>query len=72
MEAAWGLMEEDSMPSLLDNSGHWKQRAQETRRLAETIGDPEARRTLLKIAEEYERLAQRAAGRSTEEQRAKL
>jgi hypothetical protein len=51
------------MPSLLDNSGHWHQRAQETRRLAETVDDPEAKRTLLKIAEEYERLAERAANR---------
>jgi hypothetical protein len=51
------------MPSLLNNSGHWLQRAQETRRLAESISDAEAKATLLSIAEEYERLAQRAANR---------
>lgn len=51
------------MQSLLNNSGHWLQRAQETRRLAENISDAETKRTLMKIAEEYERLAQRAANR---------
>jgi hypothetical protein len=51
------------MPSLLNNSEHWKQRAQDARKLAEGIHDPDARETLLKIAEEYERLAQRAANR---------
>jgi hypothetical protein len=51
------------MPSLLNNSGHWLQRAQETRRLAESISDAETKKTLLKIAEEYERLARRAATR---------
>jgi hypothetical protein len=51
------------MPSLLNNSGHWKQRAQEARRLADSVSDPEARTTLLKIADEYERLAARAASR---------
>jgi len=51
------------MPSLLNNSGHWKQRAQEARKLADSIMDPDAQQTLLKIAEEYERLAERAASR---------
>ena len=51
------------MPSLLNNSGHWQQRARETRRLADSVDDQEAKQTLLKIAEEYERLAQRAASR---------
>lgn len=51
------------MPSLLNNAKHWMQRAQETRRLADSVEDAEAKRTLIKIAEEYERLAQRAAKR---------
>ena len=51
------------MPPLLNNAEHWLQRAQETRRLAEGISDPEAKQTLLKIADDYERLAQRASNR---------
>lgn len=58
------------MPSLLSNAKHWLQRAQETRRLAESISDPEAKQTLLKIAEEYERLAQRAASRGKDDVKA--
>jgi hypothetical protein len=49
------------MPSIRNDPAHWFRRAHETRRLAEGIADAEAQRTLLKIAEEYERLAQRAA-----------
>jgi len=57
------------MSSLLNNSGHWQQRARETRRLADSVDDQEAKQTLLKIAEEYERLAQRAASRDGRDDR---
>jgi hypothetical protein len=51
------------MPILLNNPAHWHQRAQEARLLASQLKDPEAKAATLKIAEEYDRLAVRAAKR---------
>ena len=39
---------------------HWLERAKTARLTAQFIGDPEARRLLLKIAEIYEKIAARA------------
>ena len=36
---------------------HWRARAQEARAIAEQMDDPEARRTMLDIAERYEKIA---------------
>jgi hypothetical protein len=55
------------MPSLLNNPAHWQLRAEETRLLAAQLLDPESKATILKIAEEYERLARRALTRMQEE-----
>jgi hypothetical protein len=55
------------MPFLLNNPGHWHLRAQEARLLASKLEDPEAEATILKIAEEYERLAVRSAKRLAEQ-----
>jgi hypothetical protein len=55
------------MPSLLNNPAHWHLRAEETRLLAAQLIDPEAKATILKIADEYERLAHRALIRMKEE-----
>jgi hypothetical protein len=54
------------MPVLLNNPAHWHLRAQEARLLAAQLEDPEAKEATLKIAEEYERLAVRAAKRMEE------
>ena len=43
---------------------HWLGRAKEVRALAEQIDDPEAKRTMLKNADDYERLAKRAEERA--------
>jgi hypothetical protein len=51
------------MPILLNNPAHWHLRAQEARLLANHLEDPEVKAATLKIAEEYERLALRAAER---------
>jgi DNA invertase Pin-like site-specific DNA recombinase len=53
------------MPPLspLEDPEHWLQRAKETRALAEAIADIESKRTMLKIAEEYEKLALQASQR---------
>ena len=55
------------MPSLLNNPAHWQLRAEETCSLAAQLIDPEAKATILKIADEYERLAHRALIRMQEE-----
>jgi hypothetical protein len=56
-------MRESGMPRLLNNSAHWHLRAQEAQLLAAQLEDPVAKAATLKIAEEYERLAARAAKR---------
>ena len=48
----------------INDPKHWLDRAQEARALAKQIGDPEAKRTMLKNADDYERLAQRAGERA--------
>jgi hypothetical protein len=55
------------MTSLLNNPAHWQLRAEETRLLAAQLLDPESKATILKIAQEYERLARRALTRMQEE-----
>jgi len=53
------------------NPEHWRARAKEARTLAESLGDAECRRTMLQVADDYEKLAARAeqrgkpAGRSS-------
>jgi hypothetical protein len=54
------------MPVLLNNPAHWHLRAQEARLLAGQLEDPHAKSSILKIAEEYERLAVRSAARLKE------
>jgi hypothetical protein len=51
------------MPTLLNNPAHWHLRAQEARLLAAALEDPEAKSATLKIADEHDRLAVRAAKR---------
>ncbi len=51
------------MPLLLNNPVHWQLRAQEARQLAEKLEDSEAKAAILKIADEYDSLAARAAKR---------
>ena len=52
------------MKTLLDNAEHWVSRAEETRTIAEIMTDVEARRIMFDIAEEYDRLAERAVERT--------
>jgi pyruvate-formate lyase len=49
------------MRTLLDDAEHWWSRAEEARTIAEIMTDPEARRIMFDIAENYDRLAERAA-----------
>jgi hypothetical protein len=55
------------MSSLLDDPEHWRSRAEEARSVAEQLSDPEAKRTMLRIAGDYELLAEQAERRPTKE-----
>jgi hypothetical protein len=48
----------------INDPKHWLDRAKEARTLAEQMDDPEAKRTMLKNADDYERLAERAGERA--------
>jgi len=46
--------------SLINDAPHWRCRAEEMRVAAEDMRDPESRATALRIAADYDRLAERA------------
>jgi hypothetical protein len=52
-----------AMPLLMNNPEHWKLRAEEARLAAKHLDDPEAKAAMLKVAEEYDRVAIRASQR---------
>jgi hypothetical protein len=52
------------MPSAFGTSEHWLHRAAEARKMAAGIEDGEAKRAMLAIAENYERIAKRAEARA--------
>ena len=45
------------MPSHLSHSSYWRLQAQEARLTAQRLEDPEAKAAMLKMADEYDRLA---------------
>jgi hypothetical protein len=47
----------------INDPRHWRERAEKARAHAEQMSDPEARQTMLEIAEDYEKLARRAEQR---------
>jgi len=49
---------------IINDARHWRARAEEMRSAAEDMRDPENRQTALRIADDYDRLAQRAEERS--------
>jgi hypothetical protein len=54
------------MPSsVLDDPEHWRNRAEEARSVAEQLPDAESKRTMLRIASDYERLAEHAMLRAS-------
>jgi hypothetical protein len=57
------------MPALLDDPEHWRSRAEEARAVAEQLSDPEAKRTMLRIAADYEQLAERTELRARKQRR---
>jgi hypothetical protein len=54
-----------AMPaSFINEPKHWRDRAEEMRTLAEVMKDQISREMILRIAQDYEKLAQRAEERS--------
>ena len=49
--------------ALINSPSHWRDRAEEARRIAEDMADAEAKRMMLDIADGYDRLAQHAENR---------
>jgi hypothetical protein len=59
-------MIERSVPlptSVINDPKHWRDRGEEIRRLAEDMKDPVSREMMLRMADDYERLARRAEER---------
>ena len=53
--------------AILKDAAHWKERAEDARRVAAQLTEPEDRARMLEIAENYERLAVRAQVRAEAE-----
>lgn len=49
--------------AIVNNPDHWRNRAEEVRLLAEDMKDDVSKQTMLRIADDYERLALRAEQR---------
>lgn len=51
------------MTRILNEPEHWRQRAAEARAIAEQMSSPEAKATMLRIVEGYDKMEQHAAER---------
>src|SRR5262249_16700830 len=58
-------LESETMPaSYINDPDHWRQRAEEMRALAAEMNEEERKTVMLRLAADYDRLAERAAQRA--------
>jgi hypothetical protein len=50
--------------SILDDPDHWRERAAESRKIAEQLDEPLAKAAMLRIAQDYDRIAEQARVRA--------
>jgi hypothetical protein len=53
-----------SQASHINDPAHWRERAKQMRAMADDVPDVEAKEAMLRVAKEYDRLAERADTRS--------
>jgi hypothetical protein len=58
-----GIEDEQMASSFINDPAHWRHRAEEMRTLAEGMSSSETRQIMMRIATDYERLAERAEQR---------
>ncbi len=57
-------LEADMPASFINDPEHWRRRAEEARSIAEQMSDSPSKEAMLRIAKDYERLAERAEQRA--------
>ncbi len=57
-------MTRSNIVGILSDAKHWSDRAEETRTLADSMRTPECRESMRRIADDYDRMANRAEHKS--------
>jgi hypothetical protein len=52
----------------INDPKHWRERAEEARTVADELTDPDSKRRMMRVADDYEKLAKRAERRLKQQQ----